>query len=99
MIRKSSDLKFCHRDPYKSQVQRYMYRNMHSFGRISNSKQWLETSTTDHETQLARQRNHVHRGPPQNVRINVLLQQSPGQVMAGRGDVGPGSSDGRAPDM
>ena len=26
-------------------------------------------------------------------------QQSPGQVMAGRGDVGPGSSDGRAPDM
>ena len=26
-------------------------------------------------------------------------QQSPGQVMAGRGDVGPSSSDGRAPDM
>ena len=26
-------------------------------------------------------------------------QQSPGQVMAGRGDVGPGSSNGRAPDM
>ena len=26
-------------------------------------------------------------------------KQSPGQVMAGRGDVGPGSSDGRAPDM
>ena len=30
---------------------------------------------------------------------HMIVIKSPGQVMAGRGDVGPGSSDGRAPDM
>ena len=41
----------------------------------------------------------VSGGQSQTLKSIRPKQQSPGQVMAGRGDVGPGSSDGRAPDM
>ena len=41
---------------------------------------------------------HVQPGEITPDGVTWQKQQSPGQVMAGRGDMGPGSSDSRAPD-